>query len=281
MDHIKRWMTGSGRFRILVADSSDSIRAATERLQASPAVTDIFGRLLTGTALMQLAQSPVDRVQCALEHDGHAGQFLADVWPGPRVRGRVAVPGAVGEPILGMDCQISVSRHAMRTGRMFQSHVPAPGGCVADALQRYLLESEQVVTFLSLVTVLDEAHRVTVAGGMLVQALPDMKREHLEEVTLCLEQARFDDLVQAGDTPFDAAHSLFHTLGLHETGTDPFQYGCQCSKAAAVSAVRMLSDDELAALRRDGGEEVVDCDFCGEVYRVTAADLDASPASNT
>jgi molecular chaperone Hsp33 len=272
-DHIKRWMTTEGTFRILVAQSTALVAEATARAASSPAVTELFGRLLTGTALMQLAQSPIDRVQCAIDHDGSAGQLLADVWPGPSVRGRVETPCPTSEPILGPACTIHVSRQPCRGGGLFESVVPISGGSIGAALQQFVMESEQVLTFISLVTVLTDEGEVERAGGVFVQALPGMEREHLQAVTGCLEKAGFDDLVRAGDSPFDAAHSLFHTLGLHETGTDPLVYQCRCSKEAAVNAVGMLSKDELEALRRDGGSEVVRCEFCGTVYDVVAADL--------
>lgn|GEM_PF-4596560 len=272
-DHIKRWMTTEGTFRILVAQSTDLVAEAATRANSSPGVTELFGRLLTGTALMQLAQSPIDRVQCAIAHDGSAGQLLADVWPGPTVRGRVETPQPTSEPILGSACTIHVSRQPCRGGGLFESVVPISGGSIATALQQFVMESEQVLTFISLITLLGDEGEVVRAGGLFVQALPDMKREHLQAVTDCLEKAQFDDLVRAGDSPFDAAHSLFHTLGLHETGTDPLVYRCRCSKEAAVNAVRTLSKEELDGLQRDSGSEVVQCDFCGTVYHVVAADL--------
>jgi len=272
-DHIKRWMTSEGTFRILACQSTQMVAEAARLAGASPRVTEVYGRLLTGTALMQLAQSPIDRVQIALNHDGPAGQLLADVWPGPAVRGRIENPGAEDEQPISGNCRVDVSRQPARGGALYQSVVPVTDLSVAGALQQYTMESEQVLTLLSLVTTVRDDGNVAVAAGMIVQALPGWTNDHLQQVTACLEKASFNDLVNAGDSPFDAAKALFHTLGLHETGADPLVYRCRCSKQVALNAVLTLPPEELAEIRA-GANQSVTCDFCSSTYEITASDLE-------
>ena len=268
-------MTPEGTFRILTASASSTVADAVRLAKTSPEVTDLYGRLLMGASLLQLAQSPFDRLQCRLEHNGTAGNLLADVWPGPIVRGRVeSAAGEVGSA-LGDSGLVTVSRQPARGGELYESVVPLRRGSVADALQQYCLESEQVLTLFSLVTVLTPDGDVEAGAGMIVQALPGMTREHLAAVTACLEKASFSDLVEAGDDPIGATEAIFHSLSLHHVGGDPIRYQCRCSQEAAVRAVAMLSPEELAEVH-DGRVETVTCEFCGTVYTVAGQDLPTS-----
>ena len=277
-DRIDRWMSGEGTVRILTATSTALVEEAARVAGSAPPVTDALGRLLTGVALLELAQSPMDRVQCSFDHGGSAGQLVADVWPGVQVRGRVENPSATVDPVVGASGELRISRHGFRGGGVYQSRVPVAGASIADALQQFCLESEQTVTLFSLASALDEQGGVLRAGGMLVQALPDCEREHLEKVTACLEQASFADLVQAGEEPHAATLALFDRIELHVLGSDPLFYRCRCSLQRAVAAVTTLSEAELDEVRA-GSVEEVSCDFCGSVYRVGAAELAAEQES--
>jgi len=268
-------MTGEGTFRILAAHSTEFVREAASVAGAGPEATELYGRFLTGCALMQLAQAPFDRVQCSIRQTGSLGELLADVWPGPTVRGRLEFPSATQAPMVTAGGMFHCTRRPARGGELYESVVPISSGGVGDALQQLLLESDQVLTFFSLVVVLDPAGQVARAGGLLVQAMPDATREHLEAITSCLEKANFADLVTAGDPPLAAAEALFHSLSLHHVGGDPLLYRCRCSKQAAVAAVSLLSDTELDEIRA-GQEQRVTCEFCGQTQTVTALDLGAA-----
>ena len=73
-------------------------------------------------------------------------------------------------------------------------------------------------------------------------------------------------------TGISATEAIFATIKPHHVGGDPLVYRCRCSAEAAVEAVKLLSEEELRTLD-EGGEEVVTCDFCRTVYRVTSRDL--------
>ena len=267
-------MTNDGSFRILAARSTEATREACRTQSAYGEVADLFSRLLTGTALYQLAQSPIERVQCSVMHDGLVGRITADVWPGPALRGRVENVDA--DPnngaLLGPDLLVEVSRQPAHGGEPYISAVPVIGGSIANALQQYALDSEQLLTLFALVAVITDDGVISRAGGMIVQALPGATRDHLAEVTGCLEQASFDELVAAGDDPIDAAAAIFDRIKPHHLGDDSLFYRCRCSRETAVNAVRLLSEDEHDELHA-GGSELVICEFCRNEYHVTAADL--------
>lgn len=271
-DRIQRWITGDNAFRVLGARSTLLVGEAVTVAGASPEVAAVYGQLLTGATLFQLAQAPIDRVQCELKHDGPCGTMLVDVWPGSEVRGRVEHPAPEGDlPVFGAGSIYFSRRKLLRHSELYESVVPIPHGSVADAFQTYCLESEQILTFFSLVCVAGPDRSLR-AGGMLIQGLPEMRHEHLEPLTHCLETHRFENLVAAGDDPLDAVAALLAPLSLQPIGEDQLTYRCRCSKEVAVRAIMTLDEAELDDVRRGGSEEVT-CEFCSSNYTVTAADL--------
>lgn len=265
-------MTANGAFRLLVAESSLAVDEATQVAGCSPEVADLFGRLLTGAALLQLGQAPTDRLQIAVNHEGTAGQLLADIWPGPEIRGRVKNPRPEPGQLLAGNVTLEVSRSNSRRSGIYQSVVPVVEHEIGDALQRYVLESEQVLTFFSLVMQFRDDGKVGDCGGMMIQALPGASHEDLQAVTDCLEQANFAELVRSGHKPMAAAEQLFAPLSLQHLGGDPLVYKCRCSQATATAAVQLLDADELQRIREGETEEVV-CDFCGSRFVVDASNL--------
>ncbi len=270
-DRIERWMTDAGTVRVLVATATQTIAEAVRIAQVGAPLSQLYGNLLTGTVLMQLAQCPADRVQCLIEYKGWAGVLLADVWPGPAVRGRASSDAGSDFPT-DATCTLVVSREGARAGGLYQSRIEVTHSDVATALEQFCLRSEQSMVSISLATVLDDTGEVLRAGGLFVQPLPDCAPEELERVTRALGQAHFDDLVTAGDQPADALHALFAGLGLQALGHDPVSYQCRCSLERAVIAVRTLGTDALAEIAA-GRVESVRCEFCGREYRIGAAEL--------
>ena len=260
---------------MLAARSRETVEAAARAAGTTPAVTEVYGHLLIGTALLQISLAPRERVQCALHHGGTAGLLLADVWPGSEVRGRVASPRPDGGPVLDGVGTMHVSRFSVGGGEPYSSTAPLAGGTVGGALEHFLMESEQVLSLVSLaVRPGDGVGQVTYAGGLLVQALPDATREHLREVVACLERTDFAALVLSGADPHAAAADILGPAGLRAVGDDPLVYRCRCSRAVAAGAVVALGPDAIQELRDGGPAEEVTCEFCGAVYVISAADLD-------
>ncbi len=272
-DRIRRWMVAEDTFRVLVAHSTGTVARAADIAGTAPPVTSLYGRLLTGTTLFQLAQAPIFRVQCAIHHDGPAGVLLADVWPGPVLRGYVEDPRPANPQVLGNNPLLRLSRQLPQGAQIYESVVPLRSDNIADALQQYMAESEQVLTLFSLETTTDHRGQVLMSGGMIIQAMPDSKVQHLATVTSCLETTSFDALLRQGYHPFQAFETIFANADPHWLGDDPLEYRCRCSKHTAIRAVMALDPETLCGIRTSHGTEMVACNFCGQEYRVSAQDL--------
>src|SRR5258706_9989720 len=145
----------------------------------------------------------------------------------------------------------------MRTlpdGRINQGfvEVPEPGG-ISGALMEYMQTSEQVVSMLALGTLLD-AHRVTSAGGYLVQLLPEVGRGPLMVMTERLKDfENIDQQLSAADfTPDSLLEELLHGMPFTRLGKSQVGFECWCNELRVVSAIATLPRHDIEHLLSTG-----------------------------
>ncbi len=286
-DRIDRFMTPDGSFRIIIARATEMVRAGVSFARTEAAVTAVFGDLLVGGALLQHAQGPAERFQLELDHEGLAGRMMVDVRGGPTVRGRVERPrpseaglDAALVPAFAAPAVVTVSRFPtaamVRPRAAYRSRAPVQGGRIDTALQQYVLESEQVLSVFSLVTLPEGDGDVSLSGGFVVQALPGWTHEQLAAITECMERLSLSEALAVRGDLLEAARLIFEPLGVKYLGSDPLEYRCRCSLQSAARLMTLLDPDERQNLE-SGGTETVVCEFCGTSYPVTAADVAALP----
>lgn len=164
----------------------------------------------------------------------------------------------------------------------YQGIVELVGDSVADALENYLRQSEQLKTRLWLAA--DESR----AAGLLIQKLPG--KEPSDDAWETAEQlgatVTADELLAL--PPDQLVYRLFHAEQVRLFDGEPIRFGCSCSRERVVNALRTLGYDEIRSIIREQGEVSVDCEFCGEHYRFDAVDAEQlfaatiiNPSDNT
>ena len=151
------------------------------------------------------------------------------------------------------------------------------GDSISEALENYMLRSEQLETRLWLAA--DDQQ----ACGMLLQKLPKAGQEedsddwnrvlHLD-VTLTT-----DALLRLN--PSDIIRRLYHEESIRMLPSDPLSFQCSCSRDRIVNTLRMMGPDDLNNLIAEQGSVSVDCEFCSEHYEFDAVDVEQIFASST
>jgi molecular chaperone Hsp33 len=157
-------------------------------------------------------------------------------------------------------------------GNRYQGIVPLEEPCLADCLQHYFAQSEQLPTRLWL------ASDGSTATGLMLQQLPQ------QEATAEINQQAWGNRIQLANTiTEDELLSLPHELLLmrlfHEEGIRVFEpvgfdFICSCSKERSSSALIHLGQADADALLEEQGTIIINCEFCGFEYRYDAADID-------
>ena len=156
-------------------------------------------------------------------------------------------------------------------GRQYQGIVPLEGDTLAQCLEGYFQQSEQLPTRLWL------AAGNGRAAGLMLQRLPDQvasrdanrnQWEHLEALAGTLKMEELLDL------PAETVlRRLFHETPPRLPEAQPLRFGCTCSRERTENALLSLGADELKTLLDEDGEATLTCDFCLSQQHFDAVDL--------
>ena len=155
--------------------------------------------------------------------------------------------------------------------RQYQGIVPLEGDTLAQCLEGYFQQSEQLPTRLWL------AAGNGRAAGLMLQRLPDQvasgdenrnQWEHLEALAGTLKMEELLDL------PAETVlRRLFHETPPRLPEAQPLRFGCTCSRERTENALLSLGADELKTLLDEDGEATLTCDFCLSQQHFDAVDL--------
>jgi molecular chaperone Hsp33 len=274
-DTVLRAMTDDGAFRVMVARTTDTVRAIVAAQQVDGFAASQLGDLVTAAVLVRETMSPPNRVQVLLR-DGRDSLVVGDAWPEGRTRGLAMVKDRVLGIDLEADGQLQVERQLPR-GASHRGVVEARIG-IDGALASYFQHSEQVASFVGLATVIDpdDTTQVRSAAGYVVQLLPEVTEPPLAAMRTRLDSfGSLERWLRAeGDAPQSILAALLGNEPFTPLADTPVQFACHCSRARAIGAAAALGKDDLRGLIHKGETLRIHCDYCRELYEVGPADFE-------
>jgi molecular chaperone Hsp33 len=287
MDRLIQGMAEGGDFRIIAAQTTETVETARSLLDLAPVAADALGRALTGSLLLaRLLSKDLKRQYVTLRFQGNGplGAVIAEANVAGAARGFVEnpvpldttldVPRAIGTGML------SVVRGAPPAGRPYTSQLELSGGGVAQELTRYLAVSEQISSAV-LLGVLNRREGVAAAGGIVIQAFPHATEESRARIEKRIKEAPpLSTLVEKMEIE-DVVTTVLQGCDYKQIDPSfnvPLSYTCQCSRERALAPLALFSDEERQEMVEQGGTEVT-CEFCGRKYRFTADDILALTAN--
>ena len=152
------------------------------------------------------------------------------------------------------------------SGERYQSIVALEGNTLADALNRYFDQSEQLASTFRLFV---QPERV---GGCFLQALPTSpataQRDREEDwqrinlLTATLQQSELFTL-----PPERLLLNLFHEEEVHIHPPKTLAFACTCSREKVERTLIAMGLEELRSILHEEGSIDVDCEFCNQHYR--------------
>lgn len=283
-DHIARGHLPGARSRVVAALTTDIARDAARRHGAVAGSSVALSRAATSALMLAtLTKGEGEQVTLQVLGDGPLGSLAADATSAGDVRvyvkhPSVLVPGdRLGDGI-GRDGVVSVARDlGLRERTSGQS--PLVSGEIDEDVESYLVTSEQVPSALAADAVLGADGAPAVAGGLLVQCLPEGSGEG-ERLVVDLRRRLREGALSAAlaDSPADAAALVRAVIGgpaadLIVFDTRPVRFHCPCSRPRVADMLALLGESELDSMLREDGGARVTCAFCRERYDVSAIDL--------
>lgn len=157
-----------------------------------------------------------------------------------------------------------------RNGQRYQGIVEIVGDTLAECLEQYFSQSEQLPSRVWL------AANGAQCGGLFLQRLPHEQAKEGDEdawerFTHLASTVKEDELLGLETT--ELLHRLYHEEEVRLYDTKPMQFGCSCSRQRTQDAVMSLGFEEIRELLIEQGSIKVDCQFCAEKYEFSENDL--------
>lgn len=159
-------------------------------------------------------------------------------------------------------------------GERYQGIVPLSGDSLAECLEFYFSQSEQLRTRIWL-------HQGNNrAAGMLLQVLPynsgveidpEQQNEDWTRLTLLAETLTADELLNLDSQTL--LHRLFHEEDVLLFPPEPIDFRCTCSRERTADALVRIGREELDGLLAERDNVEVTCQFCNQLYVFDAVDV--------
>ena len=281
-DHYVRAISTAGGLRILVCSCAQLAREIAALQGSSLPVTVALGRGLAAGALMGGLLKVDQRVAMKFEGNGPLRKMIIEADGDGAVRGTVANPSAVVEPLdggwnipalLGRAGFLTVSRDMGHGGRPYLGTVQLHDSEIGADLAFYLTESEQIPSAVGVGVSLAADGTVDRCGGFLLQALPRADDAEITAVMKRLESLPpISTLLAEGGTELLLA-TIMEAVPYTRLESRAVFFRCGCSREKVERALHSLGPAELAEMRTGEGFAEVRCEFCRVAYRFEAAEL--------
>lgn len=173
---------------------------------------------------------------------------------------------------------LAITFELARNGKRYQGIVPLEGESLAQAVESYFAQSEQVPTLVR--TAIRIGKQGSIASGMLVQHLPEGEegRERLhvrldhpqwEHVSILSDTVSHAELVDPALSLEALVWRLFHEEEqVRITRGRQLARGCRCSVVHFEDVLARFPRDERREMANEDGVIVVDCAFCSKEFAI-------------
>jgi molecular chaperone Hsp33 len=274
-DTALRAITDDGAFRVIAARTTETVRGACAAQGVQGSIGRLFGELVTGSILIRHTMAPDLRVQAILQGDDRSSRMIADANPDGSSRGLVQLPEGAREMPLAERGLLQVAR-TLHNGSIHQGVVSlAADGSVSAAVMRYMQESEQIFSIAALGCVMEESGSVKVAGGFILQLLPEVGEGPLAIMTERMRDfEKIEPLLSSGAAEPDVLlREILYGMPYAQVGEDPVRFGCNCSQARVAASLASLPKQEIRDMISDGRILEIGCDYCGRQYQMAPEQL--------
>lgn len=240
-----------------------------------PAVQQLVGEFLACAVLLSETIKFKGRLVLQARTDGPIRMLLAEANDQREVRAIATLDTSqplVGDfPVLfyGGTLVVIVER---QEGETYQSLVPIQGRTLAECLEHYFAQSEQLNTLIRLHA--DE----TTAGGFLLQELPPQRvTNKTERRNLWQHLSILGATISGGEmnslTPAEMLKRLFVEEDIEVYRPQPVLFACSCSETRLANSLAAMGQAELDQLFAETPTLSLTCEFCQTEYRFDAARL--------
>jgi len=280
-DSLQRFLFENISIRGELTQLNKSWQAIIENHDYPPVVRDVLAQMLVAGVLLAATLKFSGRITLQIQGNGALPFVVAECSSEHAIRGLAHynqdIQDANLKTLVG-DGQLAITLETENSGERYQSIVELVGDTVADAIEHYLVTSEQLPTRLWL------SANSEVAAGLLIQTLPPESVDEDNMVKTECDADGWNRIEQLSATISDdelltlEAHNVIHRL-YHEEDVRVFQsepvfFRCSCSSERVGSMLRSLGREEVKTMIEEQNIISIHCEFCNHPYDFDAVDAE-------
>lgn len=283
-DHIVRAITKDGFLKATAICSTAIAERARQIHHTTPTATAALGRVLTAASMMGNMQKVENgTLTLQIKGGGPLGTLLAVSDAAGNVRGYVQNPGItllekyagkldVGAAV-GTDGMLTVIRD-LQMKEPYVGSVALVSGEIGDDVTAYFAQSEQTPTACALGVLVGRDQTVSVAGGYLIQLLPDAPDALIDRLEAGIRAAgAVTPMLSEGLTPEAMLRRVLDGFELEFLENTPVSYRCYCSRERVTSTLIAIGRKDLEEIVAEGKPIDLECQFCDQVYTFTPEEI--------
>lgn len=284
-DQLKKFLSEDRSVRIESVYMHQAWQAAQAHHSYPPSVAALLGELVAASTLLAATLKFDGSLLLQLQGDGAIALMVVECRADMSIRATVKLrdrplpiqrdlqtllnPGGTAKFIVVLDPpKNTLGRQA------YQGIVPLEGDSIAEALEQYMLRSEQLDTRIWLAADTDHC------TGLLLQRLPLQGGNQQAEVSSAQETwhrtQRLAETLSTTEmlevTQDDLLHRLFWEEMLLVYDAKPIFWQCSCTRERVADMLKMLGRNEVQDILETQGKIEVACEFCGQPYLFDGVD---------
>lgn len=269
-DTLQRFLFENNPIRGSLVRLDSAFRAARDCHPYPAGAAQLLGEALAASALLSASIKHHDSLILQVQADGPVRLVVAQCTGGRSLRGLVRWSGTVAKGRLNEVCNNGLLVITIDPGKdqeRYQGMVDLTGNTIAQSIERYFAQSEQLATRLWLVA------NSKSAAGLFLQRVPGEPRdtdawERVQRLGATISPRELLEL-----SSYELLYRLFHEEDLRVFESEVVTFRCTCSRERIENVLRSLEHRELTAILRQEGHVSVSCEFCNRRYDFDAVDV--------
>jgi molecular chaperone Hsp33 len=282
-DRLHNFLLADGAVRGVIMNGTRMVNEMRANHGLGILETLVLGRVYLGAVLISADLKSNDRISIKIDCSGPIKGLVVEANAFGEVRGflkRVPIP--IDKPMESFDLSpffgagfLLVTKYLEDAKQPFTGQVMIKYGNIAKDLANYYLTSEQIPTAFNLSIKFDKEGRVTGAGGLFLQAMPQAD----DDLTAGMEK-RVTDLFSLGEVfsedkdPENLIAAAFKDYSPHFLAGHRIEFMCHCNLKRVRSLLMLLPIGDLKDIRDNGPFPLeMRCHYCNTVYHFAKEDI--------
>lgn len=237
-------------------------------------VASLLGQFLAASALLSTTIKFDGRLVIQARSKGEVSVMMGECTSEGEIRGIARypqVPSSDQFTELLRDGNLVITIDT-RKGEPYQGIVALEGSNLAECLQAYFTQSEQLGSVFYFAA--NKDHIV----GLMLQQLPaqlhkdvDERSRHWEHFSTLARTITDEELLSLPND--DILHRLYHQEELRLFAPKELKFQCSCSRERTARALAALGKQEVDEIIAEQGGVEISCEFCGTEYNFGPGEL--------